>query len=95
MTNALLRQTKRVVATFAIVLVADLSGIEVCGAASADSGSALESTKQPSILQQEKKAPEIVIEGINLESAKRGDQRSIMVRAFRLGGEPPLPADEL
>lgn len=95
MTNELLRQVKRAVAIFAIVLVAHLSGIEVCGAASADSGAALESTKQPSILQQEKKAPEIVIEGISPESAKRGDQRSIPVRAFRLNGEPPLPADEL
>jgi hemolysin activation/secretion protein len=59
-------------------------------------GAVLEGAKPPAAVQQpaETKGPAITVEGGQPQTQADG-QQEIPVRSFRIGGESPLPADEL
>lgn len=59
-----------------------------------DSGTALEGTKPPAVERSVQKVPRIIVEDHEPVVSAEGQQK-IMVNSFRIGGEPPLPTDEL
>ena len=65
-------------------------------AAPPNTGAVLEGAKPPAAVQQpvETKGPAITVEGGQPQTQADG-QAKISVQGFRIGGEPPLPADEL
>ncbi|WP_371372537.1 ShlB/FhaC/HecB family hemolysin secretion/activation protein [Sporomusa aerivorans] len=74
-------------------LVCQAAGIPVL-AAPPDSGSALESVKPPAVQMPAIKPPEIIVEDQQLPS-DTDSQQKFLVKAFRITGESPLPAEEL
>lgn len=63
-------------------------------AAPPDSGTAIEGVKPPVVGPPPVKIPALTVEG-NDPPVSADSQQKIMVSAFRIGGESPLPAEEL
>ena len=64
-------------------------------AAPPNTGAVLEGAKPPAVTQPPvAKGPVITVEGREL-AAQSDDQQKVPVKGFRIGGEPPLPTDEL
>lgn len=92
MKNSILRYGKKSMALVALMFILATFPIY---AAAPNSGAVLEGAKPPAVTQQPAaKGPIITVEG--QEPAAQSDgQQKIPVKGFRIGGESPLPADEL
>lgn len=91
MHSAFSRRTKRALTHFTLLTLA--AAPAYAAAAQPGSGSVLDSVKPPAIHQPAAPAPEITVK--EQPPAPVGDGEPIPVKAFRIDGQPPLPATEL
>lgn len=93
MSDRLSRQGKKIVILGVFIALA-AGTVLSAHAAPPSSGAVLEGAKPPVVTQPSGKGPVITVEGQDLVARPDGQQK-VPVKGFRIGGESPVPADDL